>query len=86
MDKKLTLSLDAEVVERAKSYAKGRGVSLSRMIENYLSSITKTDEIYQETNAISPVVERLVGVVDLDEDIETRIKEEYTDYLLEKYK
>ena len=44
MDKKLTLSLDATVVENAKSYAKQKGTSLSRMIENYLSALVNNED------------------------------------------
>ena len=41
MDTKLTLSLDKSVIEQAKDYAKSNKVSLSRLIESYLSSLTK---------------------------------------------
>lgn len=37
---KLTLSVDPAVVARAKRYAKQNGVSVSRMVEAYLSSIS----------------------------------------------
>ena len=40
MDSKLTLKLDENVIERAKKYASNKKVSLSRLIENYLDSIT----------------------------------------------
>ena len=37
---RLTLSVDPSVVARAKRYAKQRGISLSQMVEAYLSSVT----------------------------------------------
>jgi hypothetical protein len=36
MNSKLTLKLNSEVIARAKSYAKKRNTSLSKMIESYL--------------------------------------------------
>jgi uncharacterized protein DUF6364 len=36
---KLTLSVDARVVSRAKQYAKRRGLSVSKMVETYLSAV-----------------------------------------------
>lgn len=43
MSTKLTLSIsDKELIEEAKKYAKEQNQSLSRIIENYLRSITKT--------------------------------------------
>ncbi len=40
MDTKLTLSLDKSVIEQAKNYAKSNKVSLSKLIESYLASLT----------------------------------------------
>ena len=41
MTTKLTLSLDKEVIESAKEYAKSQGRSLSNVIEEYLKLVTK---------------------------------------------
>lgn len=81
MDKKLTLSLNASVIENAKTYAKKNEISLSKLIEAYLKSIVdkKTKDI-----EISPLVKSLSGTIELPEDFD--IKEGYTDYLIEKYK
>lgn len=38
---KLTLSVDNRVVSRAKHYAKLRGVSVSEMVEAYLSAVAE---------------------------------------------
>mgnify|MGYP000944371600 FL=1 len=40
MDYKLTLSIDNQIVERAKRYAKNRNISLSKLIERYLEFLT----------------------------------------------
>lgn len=81
MDSKLTLSLNKAVIVKAKEYAKSQKISLSRLIEAYLDSLTtkKAKEI-----EITPLVKNLSGVVELDEDFD--FKNDYADYLNEKYK
>ncbi len=41
MNTKLTLNLDKEIINEAKIYAKSHRVSLSKLIENYLNSLTQ---------------------------------------------
>lgn len=81
MDTKLTLSLDKSVIEQAKDYAKSNKVSLSRLIETYLASLTsrKNKEL-----DITPLVQSLSGVINLDQ--KTNTKDDYTNFLMEKYK
>lgn len=79
MNTKLTLNLDKGVIEQAKSYAKNNRVSLSKLIENYLDSLTKRSD--KKTN-VSPLVESLTGVIpngNYDD------KKDYKDFLSEKY-
>ncbi len=82
MDKKLTLSLDATVIEKAKEYAQQRGVSLSKMIENYLSVVTEVEDSEAET--FSPTVSRLLGSLHLPANFSEQSS--YSDYLTEKYR
>jgi hypothetical protein len=56
---KLTLTIDKSIIERAKSYAKHTGRSLSELIENYLETITQ--ESGEEK--ISPKLNKIVGSV-----------------------
>ena len=79
MDTKLTLKLDKYIIERAKKYAKDKKISLSKMIESYLLSITKESEDKIE---ITPFVKSISGVITIsDEDY----KKNYADYLNKKY-
>lgn len=82
METKLTLRLNDHVIDRAKIYARNHKVSLSRMIESYLDSITKQNE--EKETSITPLVESLSGVMDLPAEYD--YKKEYRDYLAEKYK
>lgn len=81
MDKKLTLSLNKTIIESAKNYAKSNNISLSKLIESYLKSLTASK---RSTAEITPLVESLSGVISLEKDFD--VKEAYSDYLLEKYK
>ena len=83
METKLTLRLNAGVIERAKIYSKSHKISLSKMIEAYLDSLTRKKENDGKIS-ITPLVESLSGVIDLPSDFD--YKKEYGDYLTEKYK
>ncbi len=41
MNTKLTLTIEQAIIEKAKQYAKGKGRSLSDIVENYLKVIIK---------------------------------------------
>lgn len=82
MDTKLTLSLDKQIIEAAKKYAKKRNTSLSNLIENYLVNVTKTSKNAEEE--ISPLVKSLSGVLKLDKKQDYR--KQYSDFLANKYK
>ncbi len=66
MTTKLTLSVEKSVIDRAKSYAKQTGRSLSEIIENYLESITQ--EKGEET--VSPKLKKIVGAVKLPKNFD----------------
>jgi Family of unknown function (DUF6364) len=82
MDTKLTLSLDKEIIEAAKAYARHRNTSLSNLIENYLVSVTSLES--GNGGDISPLVKSLSGVLTLDKKADN--KKQYADYLSNKYK
>ena len=81
MDTKLTLRIKKNVIEKSKQYALIHKISLSKMIETYLESLTENKVKH---NRITPLVENLSGVIQLDNDFDH--KKGYTDYLIEKYK
>ncbi|MCB0497077.1 MAG: hypothetical protein KDC79_13135 [Cyclobacteriaceae bacterium] len=82
MDTKLTLKLNQRVIEKAKKYASNKKVSLSRIIEAYLQSLTS--EVENSNFDISPFVKSIATGVEISADLD--YKKEYSDYLMEKYK
>ena len=83
METKLTLRLNDNVIERAKKYARNHKISLSKMVESYLDSVTKLKEI-DEKKSITPLVDSLIGVIDLPAGYD--YKKDYRDYIADKYK
>ena len=83
METKLTLRLNENVIKRAKVYAKSQRISLSKMIESYLDSLTREKDTVNK-KSITPLVESLSGVINLPSDFD--YKKEYAEYLTEKYK
>ena len=81
MDTKLTLKLNEDIIEKAKSFAKSKKISLSGLIENYLQKLV-ADENKEEK--ITPLVKSLSGIIDFPKDYNH--KDSYTDFLMNKYK
>lgn len=82
MDAKLTLKLDQDIIEKAKKYASDKKMSLSRIVEAYLETITsKKNNLEFE---ISPFVKSMSTGVNIPNDID--IKENHKDFLMEKHK
>jgi hypothetical protein len=73
------LSLEKEVIEKAKIYAKGTGRSLSEMVENYFRNlISKSEKNNNESNDIDERLKKITGVVTLPDDFDIeKAKEEY---------
>jgi hypothetical protein len=82
MDTKLTLKLDQEIIEKAKHYAAENKLSLSRIVENYLHSLT-SDKTNNDI-PISPFVKSLSSGINIPADYD--YKKERADYLDQKYK
>jgi uncharacterized protein DUF6364 len=74
---KLTLSVDNRVVSRAKQYAKRRGVSVSEMVEAYLSAVAEPAS--PSTGAV-PILRSVRGILK-NADID-----EYRKHLAAKYR
>ncbi len=82
MNAKLTLKLNKEDIDSAKVYAGVRQTSLSALVEKYFVFLSGTQK--KAKVQLSPIVGELSGIIKLPEDFD--LKEEYADYLIEKYK
>lgn len=82
MDTKLTLKLNQHIIEKAKAYASNKKMSLSRIVEAYLQSLTS--EADTSEFEISPFVKSISTGTEVPVDID--YKKEYSDFLSEKYK
>ncbi len=82
MDTKLTLKLNQKVIEKAKLYASDKKMSLSRIVESYLQSLTSENN--GSKLEISPFVKSIATGTKIPADLD--YKKEYSDFLIEKYK
>ena len=82
MDTKLTLKLNQRIIEKAKEYASNKKMSLSRIVEAYLQSLTSENETPKFE--ISPFVKSIATGKEIPVDLD--YKKEYSEYLIEKYK
>ena len=73
--KKLTLSVDEKVIERARRYSEKNRTSISQLVSTYLSQLDSLPN-----QQISPLVHRLRGVLPPDTELE-----DYSRYLDEKH-
>ena len=80
MNTKLTLNLNKSIIENAKDYAKDNSISLSKLIENYLNSLTNKES---KTSKITPLVESLTGIIPSQSDKISN--DDRYEYLKEKY-
>lgn len=81
MNAKLTLSLDRDIIEQAKEFAKSHHQSLSKLIEGYLRQVAHPDDV---SKRVTPLVAKLSGVIDARKLGDH--KSEYADYLADKYR
>ena len=79
MQTKLTLRLDDELINRAKSYAKKSGKSVSQIVAGYFSLLDAKPE--KETSEFTPIVRSLKGSL----KGATVGKKDYYEYLEEKH-
>ena len=84
MKRKLTLSLDPDVIERAKAYAEQRGKSVSQIVGDYFDALTSEGETSPQPakgrpgrdRPLSSDVEGLIGIAEGTEEDDYRHLEE----------
>lgn len=81
MNTKLTLTIEQSLIKKAKQYAKGKGRSLSDIVENYLKVIIKEENTTVIDSA--PITSSLRGSFKATEDFD--YKKELSKGLSKKY-
>ena len=74
---KLTLSVDDRVIASAKRYAQQRGISVSEIVETYLSAVSDPDPVRKSRTPILHSVRGVLHKGDIGE---------YRKYLAAKYR
>ena len=81
MNTKLTLTIEQEVIDKAKKFAKQKGRSLSDLVENYFKTITINEEPIENTKG--SIASSLLGSVKEPENFD--YKEALEEALAKKY-
>lgn len=79
MDSKLTIKLDADVIDKAKRLSKKRNTSLSRIIESYLRALVSSTE----SPEVSELVKSISGIS--NKNVTQSEKTIYKKHLANKY-
>ncbi len=74
--KKLTLRINARLIEQAKEYAAQHDTSVSQLVEIFLQELARQEQASSET----PILDKLIGILPEPVNIE-----DYHTYLVEKY-
>jgi hypothetical protein len=82
MSSKLTLTIQKEIIETAKEYAKEKGLSLSEMVESYFKLVTVNRKVNTQKQ-LSPKVRKLRGIIKTE--VELDYKKILTEELSKKY-
>ena len=73
---KLTLSVDDQVIHRAKQYAKERGTSVSQRVAGYLDAVTRPLKGVEDP----PVLRKIRGILRKGD------RDDYPQHLIQKYR
>ena len=82
MNTKLTLTIEEDVILKAKDYALSTGDSLSNLIENYLKAVVQNNSKNKEIK-LTPLVKSLKGSFKASADFD--YKKELQSELTKKY-
>lgn len=82
MHTKLTLRMDADLIQQAKQYAKQHHKSLSEMVADHFAQLKARYRTQAEDPALSPIVRSLKGLL---RDAKQTRKQDYHLYLEDKY-
>lgn len=75
MNAKLTLTIDKDVIEKAKRYAKSENRSLSNLIESFLRQVS-SDEKTEDEYEIHPDIAAMRGSIKVPKDFSFDYKKE----------
>lgn len=84
MNTKLTLRLDAQVIEQAKCLAKREGTSLSQLVEHYLAALVTPREPLSDEE-LTPALQALRALPKPVIDPDVVADDARLQYLLEKH-
>jgi len=83
MNTKLTLNIDHAVINKAKKYAKTKKRSVSKLVEEYLSSISSKEFAAVDNETLGTITKQIAGTITIRKKADC--KELLSEALSEKY-
>jgi len=80
MNTKLTLNIDKNIINKAKSYALNQHISLSKLVEEYLKSLSSSSN---DKLVVAPITKELSNIIKNKTKI--NYKNSIEDYLISKH-
>jgi hypothetical protein len=74
--KKLTLRINAQLIEQAKQYAAQHDTSVSQLVEIFFQELNRQEK----QDSTTPVLDKLLGILPEETGVDA-----YYDYLVDKY-
>lgn len=81
MQTKLTLRINDELIKKAKQWAEARNISLSEVVAQFFDQLPSS----AKSTELSPWTRKLVGVLIEHQADDISLREQYLDYLEQKY-
>ncbi|WP_304224812.1 DUF6364 family protein [Gracilinema caldarium] len=78
---KLTLTIDESVIEKAKEFARTKNKSVSRIVEEYLRTISSGSKSFSYSGKLNaPITDGIIGMFsDNGQDYRTQLEEALTE-------
>jgi hypothetical protein len=80
MNTKLTLNIDKNIIHKAKNYASNQRISLSKLVEEYLKSLSSSSK---DDHVVAPITKELSTIIKNKTKI--NYKNIVEDYLISKH-
>lgn len=68
--KKLTLYIDERVIQRAKAHAQAQGISVSDIVESYLSDVSPELDVPVDLTRLSDTIRAFAGIAKLSDRLD----------------
>jgi hypothetical protein len=85
MKTKLTLSLDKDIIIKARDYAENNNSTISKLVSDYFKSIFSKSNAQKKEFIRTPILSEITGIIANKDYDDKKLKKIYRKHLEEKY-